>query len=115
MSLKSLFGDLTERLRFAEFLLDAVHHDHPTAFTRQRKLPLPTLVALLLSGIRKSIQGELDEFFARGRSCTSVPFLAVSCRSDGISAYNSSYSSILRFKNQPVRDVFSARPAGVSN
>ena len=35
-----------------------------TAFTRQRKLPLPTLVALMLSGMRKSIQSELDEFFA---------------------------------------------------
>jgi hypothetical protein len=64
MSLNSLFVDLAERLRSAEFLLDAVHPDHPTAFTRQRKLPLPTLVALMLSGMRKSIQGELDEFFA---------------------------------------------------
>jgi hypothetical protein len=64
MSLNSLFVDLAARLRSAEFLLDAVHPDHPTAFTRQRKLPLPTLVALMLSGMRKSIQGELDEFFA---------------------------------------------------
>ena len=64
MSLLSLFGDLGARLRSSEFLLDAVHPDHPTAFTRQRKLPLPTLVALMLSGMRKSIQSELDEFFA---------------------------------------------------
>ena len=64
MSLLSLFDDLAARLRSAEFLLDAVHPDHPTAFTRQRKLPLPTLVALMLSGMRKSIQSELDEFFA---------------------------------------------------
>ena len=64
MSLLSLFGDLAARLRSAEFLLDAVHPDHPTAFTRQHKLPLPTLVALMLSGMRKSIQSELDEFFA---------------------------------------------------
>lgn len=64
MSLNSLFGDLAERLRSAEFLLHAAHPDHPNAFTRQRKLPLPALVALLLSGMRKSIQSELDEFFA---------------------------------------------------
>ena len=64
MSLNSLFADLAQRLRSAEFLLHAVHPDHPTAFTRQRKLPLPALVALLLSGMRKSVQGELDEFFA---------------------------------------------------
>ncbi len=64
MSLNSLIADLAQRLRSAEFLLHAVHPDHPTAFTRQRKLPLPALVALLLSGMRKSVQGELDEFFA---------------------------------------------------
>src|SRR5450759_3151471 len=64
MSLNSLFGDLAARLRSAEFLLHAAHPDHPTAFTRQRKLPLPALVALMLSGMRKSIQSELDEFFA---------------------------------------------------
>ena len=64
MSLDSLFIDLAARLRSVEFLSDAVHPDLPTAFTRQRKLPLPTLVALMLSGMRKSIQSELDEFFA---------------------------------------------------
>jgi hypothetical protein len=51
----SLFGDLTKRLVSAEFLLDVVHLVHPTAFTRKRKLPLPALIALLLSGMRKSI------------------------------------------------------------
>ncbi len=55
---------LVARLRSGEFLLHAAHPDHPGAFTRQRKLPLPALVALLLSGMRKSIQSELDEFFA---------------------------------------------------
>ena len=64
MSLNSLFGDLAVRLHSAEFLSHAAHPDHPTAFTRQRKLPLPALVALMLSGMRKSIQSELDEFFA---------------------------------------------------
>ena len=64
MPLLSLFADLAARLHSAEFLLHAAHPDHPNAFTRQRKLPLPALVALMLSGMRKSIQSELDEFFA---------------------------------------------------
>ena len=64
MSLPSLFGDLAQHLRSAQFLSHAVHPDHPSAFTRQRKLPLPALVALMLSGMRKSVQAELDEFFA---------------------------------------------------
>jgi hypothetical protein len=64
MSLSSLFVDLAARISSAEFLLGAAHPEHPTAFTRQRKLPLPVLVALMLSGMRKSIQCELDEFFA---------------------------------------------------
>lgn len=37
--------------------------EHPTAFTRRCKLPLP-LVALILSGMRMSVQAELDTFFA---------------------------------------------------
>ena len=64
MSLNCLFGDLVARLRSAEFLLQAAHPDHPGAFTRQRKLPLPALLMLLLTGMRKSVQTELDEFFA---------------------------------------------------
>jgi hypothetical protein len=64
MSLNSLFGELAARLRSGEFLSHAAHPAHPTAFTRQRKLPLPALVALMLSGMRKSVQSELDEFFA---------------------------------------------------
>ena len=37
--------------------------EHPTAFTRRRKLPLPSLVALMLFGMRMSVQAELDTFF----------------------------------------------------
>lgn len=48
MSLNSLFADLTARLRSAEFLLHAAHPNQPTAFTRQRELSLPALVALML-------------------------------------------------------------------
>ena len=67
MSLHSFFADLAAHLQSAEFRQLAIHPDHPTAFTRQRKLPLPALVALLLSGMRKSVQAELDEFFAHLR------------------------------------------------
>lgn len=42
----------------------ARHADSGNAFVRKRKLPLPALVAVMLSGMRKSIQSELDEFFA---------------------------------------------------
>jgi hypothetical protein len=64
MSLNSLFVDPAARLCSAKFLLDAAHPDHSSSLTRQRKLPLPASVALLLRDMRKSIQGEPDEFFA---------------------------------------------------
>ena len=64
MPLASIFSDLATHMQSAEFLLQARHPAHPTAFTRQRKLPLPALVALLLSGMRMSLQVELDVFFA---------------------------------------------------
>ena len=49
MSLHSFFSDLSAHLQSAEFRQLAIHPDHPAAFTRQRKLPLPALVALLLN------------------------------------------------------------------
>ena len=67
MSLNSFFSELAAHLQSDEFRQVAIHADHPTAFTRQRKLPLPALVALLLCGMRKSVQAELDEFFAHLR------------------------------------------------
>ena len=63
MPLRSLFSDLAARMQSAEFHELARHPDHPTAFTRRRKLPLPSLVALMLSGLRKGVQAELDSFF----------------------------------------------------
>ena len=63
MSLSSLFSDLAAHMQSAEFHASARHPDHATAFTRRRKLPLPSLVALMLSGMRKSVQAELDTFF----------------------------------------------------
>ena len=65
--LTTLFQDFAARLCSTEFLLDARHADHPTAFSRRRKLPLATLVAIMLTGMRMSIQAELDTFFAHLR------------------------------------------------
>lgn len=65
--LTTLFQDFAARLCSTEFLLNARHPDHPTAFSRHRKLPLATLVAIMLTGMRMSIQAELDTFFAHLR------------------------------------------------
>ena len=64
MTLTAFFSDLAAYLQSPELLLLAPHPNCPTAFTRQRKLPLPALIALMLTGMRKSVQSELDEFFA---------------------------------------------------
>jgi len=58
--MSDLFADLARHLQSAQFLQSARHRNYPTAFTRCRKLPLPSLVALLLSGMRMSVQAELD-------------------------------------------------------
>jgi len=63
MPLSDLFADLAARLQSAEFHQSARHPEHPTAFTRRRKLTLPSVVALMLTGMRKSVQAELDTFF----------------------------------------------------
>ncbi|MEO6321307.1 MAG: hypothetical protein ABIR56_11550 [Polaromonas sp.] len=67
MSLSALFSDISAHLTSPEFLKSARHPAHLTAFTRKRKLPLPSLLALLLRGMRMSIQAELDQFFAHLR------------------------------------------------
>ncbi|WP_426088631.1 hypothetical protein [Janthinobacterium sp. PSPC1-1] len=67
MSLASLLSNFTCHLHSNRFLDHARHPDHPTAFQRRRKLPLPALVALMLTGMRKSVQTELDDFFAHLR------------------------------------------------
>lgn len=64
MSLAALLSDFTTHLYSDQFRQSARHPEHPTAFQRRRKLPLPTLVAVMLTGMRKSVQTELDEFFA---------------------------------------------------
>ena len=64
MPLSEKFSELAAYIAAPEYRLAARHPDHPTAFTRDRKLPLACLVAVLLCGMRMSIQAELDRFFA---------------------------------------------------
>lgn len=58
MSVPSLLAAFSTHLRSPQFLDSARHPEHARAFTRERKLPLPALVAVMLSGMRKSIQAE---------------------------------------------------------
>lgn len=56
--------ELSERIASDEFAKLARHPAHPKAFTRSRKLPLPALIAALLSMRNQSQQAMLDGFFA---------------------------------------------------
>ena len=62
--LHQLLLSFTEYLHSSQFRDQSRCPDFPNAFTRERKLSLHTLVAVLLSGMRKNVQSELDEFFA---------------------------------------------------
>lgn len=71
--------EFSERIHSAEFVELARHPDHPNAFSRCRKLPLPCLIASLLSMRGHSQQVTLDSFFAS--LCDSpMPHRAVSDR-----------------------------------
>ena len=61
--LEHLFTAFSAYPHSPDFLKLARHGDQAGAFSRRRKLPLPALVAVLISGMRKSVQTELDEFF----------------------------------------------------
>jgi hypothetical protein len=54
---------------FADFLLDPALAEQvrlrPGAFTRERKLTLPRLAAIMISGMYASVPAELDGFFGR--------------------------------------------------
>ncbi|MEO7493417.1 MAG: IS4 family transposase [Massilia sp.] len=63
MSLSSLYAAFAEHLQSPQFHAQARHADHPNAFCRERKLPLPSLLAVMLGGMRKSVRAELGEFF----------------------------------------------------
>lgn len=56
--------ELSEIIQSPEFAQSARHPDFPKAFTRSRKLPLPGLIAALLTGRGQSQQVTLDSFFA---------------------------------------------------
>ncbi len=47
---------------FSQELLNAVRLD-PKAFRRVRKLPFPTVITFLMSGLKASVQNELNAFF----------------------------------------------------
>ena len=71
--------ELSERIASDEFAQLARHPAHPEAFTRSRKLPLPALIAALLSMRNQSQQAMLDGFFASVVD-TAVPRRTVSDR-----------------------------------
>lgn len=56
--------ELSERIASDDFAQLARHPEFPNAFTRTRKLPLPALIAALLSMRNQSQQAMLDGFFA---------------------------------------------------
>lgn len=64
MSLPSLLAEFSAHLQSPEFRQIARHPDHPKGFSRDRKMPLHVLVAFMLTGLRMSVQAELDQFFA---------------------------------------------------
>lgn len=74
-----MFCDLSKLIRSEEFAQQARHPDHPNAFTRCRKLPLPGLIAALLSMRGQSQQATLDAFFASLRD-TALPQRGISDR-----------------------------------
>jgi hypothetical protein len=67
---------LSEHIQSPAFAAEARHPKFPTAFTRSRKLPLPTLVAALCGFRGGSVQSELDSFFAhKGGECVGAGLL----------------------------------------
>lgn len=71
--------EFSDRIASDEFAQLARHPDAPKAFTRNRKLPLPTVIAALLSMRNQSQQAMLDGFFASVCD-TSLPLREVSDR-----------------------------------
>ncbi len=64
MSISALFDEFAQFLHSDTFRQCACSAECPNAFSRTRKLPLPALVAVMVSGMRMSVGAELDEFFA---------------------------------------------------
>jgi hypothetical protein len=70
--IQCVLTNLIEHLHSPAFADLARHPDHPRAFTRSRKLPLPTLIACLCGFRGGSVQSELDSFFAHMDTGLSV-------------------------------------------
>ncbi|MCP3018348.1 IS4 family transposase [Cupriavidus basilensis] len=64
MLLPNVFAALSQYLHTKVFQDHARHPECPAAFTRHRKLTLPTLIAFMLGNLRMGMQAELDQFFA---------------------------------------------------
>ena len=71
--------EFSERIASEDFAALARHPDFPGSFCRTRKLPLPMLIASLLSMRNQSQQAMLDGFFASVRDSSS-PLREVSDR-----------------------------------
>ena len=93
MSMYSLLSEFSTYIKSSQFRELARHPDHARAFTREHKLPLPSLAAVMLSGMRKSIQAELDEFFAHLDRKRSAPPLRMLTHVD-LARRNGSRSSM---------------------
>ena len=74
-----MIDELSRHIASDEFAELARHPDHPKAFTRSRKLPLPALIGALLSMSSQSQQATLDGFFA-SVCANPVPLRGVSDR-----------------------------------
>ncbi|MCR4465343.1 hypothetical protein [Burkholderia sp. SCN-KJ] len=72
MPLSSLFADFSALLHSPQFRERASNSDHVTELYRRPKLPLPTLVAVMLGGMRKSVRAELNKFFGYLRQQASL-------------------------------------------
>jgi hypothetical protein len=73
MSLSTLLADLAAHMQTDQFRLLACDPEHPTAFQHRRKLPLPALIALMLTGMRKSVQTEPPSVSACALAASSGP------------------------------------------
>jgi hypothetical protein len=74
-----ILHEISEFIHSPEFAQAARHPEFPRAFTRTRKLPLPALIAALLTERGQSQQVTLDSFFA-SLCDTAIPVRGISDR-----------------------------------
>lgn len=61
-TLAALFTAIFQHLQLPQFRDHNLHAEHSRASCRNRKLPLHCLITVMLTGMRKGTQAELDEF-----------------------------------------------------